>query len=292
MKKHSFNLVTSWGFAACALGLVLAYPNPAVADVELPCNISFAEEMTDEEDEFELDLGRIDDFCECKVVTPGFSRYIQARSNFADILSRSTDLCPDVASAISNPAVVTAAAPAAAAAATSGGADSSAPEASPQSQGIFARLASAPVVPSGTSRCTVNKAMSIIQSGDMGGLCDCDVVTLGFVRYLQTRSDLGDILDQTAGQCADLAVVLSETPVAGFFSNRYIASDPRGAARGTCTESECGGEEFTASVSPGPSCTGNDCGGPGPGCTGSDCNPGPTCVGDDCNPDPEPRPLP
>ena len=239
-----------WGLKALAVGILgalLTLAGTAFADVELPCTVSFAEEMADEDDEFELDLSRIDDFCECKVVTPGFSRYIQARSNFADVLSRSTDLCPEVASAVSNPAVVTTAAAPAAAMAGSGG--SGGTTVSPQPQGAFARLASLatiPPVPDGRSRCTVNTAMSVIQSGDFGGLCDCDVVTLGFVRYLQMRSDIGDILDQTAGQCADLAVVLSETPVAAIFSNRYIASDPRGAARGNCTESECGGEEFSA----------------------------------------------
>jgi len=241
MNMHSKGTWTSK--VLTLLGALLLFPGAAIADVELPCTVSFAEEMSDDEDDFELDLSRIDDFCECKVVTPGFSRYIQARSNFSDIMSRSTDLCPDVASAVSNPAVAaTAAVPAAAEVGSTGASAPSEPE------GAFARLASLatiPPVPEGRSRCTVNSAMSLVQSGDVGDLCDCDVVTLGFVRYLQTRSDIGDILDQTAGQCADLAVVLSETPVAAIFNNRYIASDPRGAPRGTCTESECGGEEIS-----------------------------------------------
>lgn len=253
----AMEFTTHWVLKALASGIVgalLVLPGTASADVELPCTVSFAEELSDEDDDFELDLGRIDDFCECKVVTPGFSRYIQARSNFADVLSRSTDLCPDVASAVSNPAV--AATTAAPATAVAGAAGSGGTAVSSEPEGPFARLASLatyPPVPEGRSRCTVNSAMSVIQSGDFGGLCECDVVTLGFVRYLQTRSDIGDILDQTAGQCADLAVVLSETPVAAIFSNRYIASDPRGAPRGTCTESECGGGTSSSRVAGSPS---------------------------------------
>lgn len=92
------------------------------------------------------------------------------------------------------------------------------------------------------TRCTVNMAMSALASEDKTAICDCEVVTIGFVRYLQGRSDISEILGETAGLCSDLAVVLSETPVAGFFENEYIAQDPRGGAPGSCSESECGGE--------------------------------------------------
>ena len=91
-------------------------------------------------------------------------------------------------------------------------------------------------------RCTVNTAIGALRSGSVGDLCDCDVLTEGFVQYVQERQDVGDILQQVSSQCAGLALVISETPVAGFFNERYIAADPRGAAPGECTESECGQE--------------------------------------------------
>ena len=101
------------------------------------------------------------------------------------------------------------------------------------------------------SRCTVNTAMGALRSGSVGDLCECDVLTVGFVQYIHQREDVGDILEQVASQCTDLALAISETPVAGFFSERYIAADPRGAAPGECTESECG-QEYGAYVAPKP----------------------------------------
>jgi hypothetical protein len=95
-------------------------------------------------------------------------------------------------------------------------------------------------------RCTVDFAKSTIASADPMGVCNCEVVTLGFVRYIQTRDDYADILKVAGSQCQSLAEVLTETPVAAIFNNRYIASDPNGAARGSCSESQCGNEQQTA----------------------------------------------
>ena len=63
-------------------------------------------------------------------------------------------------------------------------------------------------------RCTSDFAKSAMSSADPMEICSCEVVTLGFVRYLQNRSEFGDILEQTADQCPALATVLSETPTA------------------------------------------------------------------------------
>lgn len=63
-------------------------------------------------------------------------------------------------------------------------------------------------------RCTADFAKVTMSSSDPMEICTCEVVTLGFVRYLQNRTEFGDILEQTADQCPALATVLSETPTA------------------------------------------------------------------------------
>ena len=93
-------------------------------------------------------------------------------------------------------------------------------------------------------RCTVNNAKAALELGNDGALCGCDVVTVGFVRYIQDRVDFTDVVQQAAAQCQRVAEVLTDPAVASTRSDRYryIASDPQGAARGDCSEAQCGND--------------------------------------------------
>jgi len=101
-------------------------------------------------------------------------------------------------------------------------------------------------------RCTVDNAKAALQFGDDSALCGCEVVTVGFVRYIQNRIDFAEVVQTAAAQCEKVAVVLTDPSVAAIRQDRYIASDPNGAARGTCSESECGNEQQTARRDPTP----------------------------------------
>ena len=97
-------------------------------------------------------------------------------------------------------------------------------------------------------RCTVDNAKAALQHGNDDALCGCDLVTVGFVRYIQDRDDFVEIVQQAAAQCQRVAEVLTNPDVATTRSDRYryLASDPQGASRGDCTESQCGSDQQEA----------------------------------------------
>ena len=103
-------------------------------------------------------------------------------------------------------------------------------------------------------RCTVNNAKAALELGNDAALCGCDVVTVGFVRYIQDRNDFAQVVQQAATQCQRVVDVLTDPTVATTRSDRYryIASDPQGAARGDCSESECGNDRREARRDPAP----------------------------------------
>ncbi len=77
--------------------------------------------------------------------------------------------------------------------------------------------------------CTVNTARSAANSGDYGTLCDCSHVTPGFVKHLQKRSDLPDILQNTSALCPGLTNLLVDLPTAsvtGASTGEDRSSDP------------------------------------------------------------------
>ncbi len=77
--------------------------------------------------------------------------------------------------------------------------------------------------------CTVNTARSAANSGDYGTLCDCSHVTPGFVKHLQNRSDLPDILQNTSALCPGLTNLLVDLPTAsvtGASTGEDRSSDP------------------------------------------------------------------
>ena len=83
-------------------------------------------------------------------------------------------------------------------------------------------------------RCTVDNAKAALQYGNDDALCGCDVVTVGFVRYIQDRVDFVEIVQKAAAQSQRVSDVMTDPAVASKRSDRfrYIASDPQGAARG------------------------------------------------------------
>ncbi|WP_029621981.1 hypothetical protein [Ruegeria conchae] len=77
--------------------------------------------------------------------------------------------------------------------------------------------------------CTVNTARSAANSGDYGSLCDCSHVTPGFIKHLQKRSDLPDILQNTSALCPGLTNLLVDLPTAsitGASTGEDRSSDP------------------------------------------------------------------
>ncbi len=77
--------------------------------------------------------------------------------------------------------------------------------------------------------CTVNTARSAANSGDYGTLCNCSHVTPGFVKHLQKRSDLPDILQNTSALCPGLTNLLVDLPTAsviGASTGEDRSSDP------------------------------------------------------------------
>lgn len=119
---------------------------------------------------------------------------------------------------------------------------------------VFGGVAAATLLSVGSAaadapkRCTVDNAKEALQYGNDAALCGCDVVTVGFVRYIQDRVDFVEVVQKAAAQCQRVADVLTDPAVASTRGDRYryIASDPEGAARGTCSESQCGSDRQTA----------------------------------------------
>lgn len=63
-------------------------------------------------------------------------------------------------------------------------------------------------------RCTVDYASTVLSNGAAENLCECRIVTRGFIRHLQRHPDFIDNLTMYEDRCPGLAVVLSDTPTA------------------------------------------------------------------------------
>lgn len=62
--------------------------------------------------------------------------------------------------------------------------------------------------------CTRSTARQAANAGDYQTLCDCGVVTRGFLTVLQRRGDFGETLQNTSELCPALAGLLSDVPTA------------------------------------------------------------------------------
>lgn len=62
--------------------------------------------------------------------------------------------------------------------------------------------------------CSRSTAREAASAQDYQTLCDCGVVTRGFLNVLQQRSDFADTLQNTSALCPGLASLLSDLPTA------------------------------------------------------------------------------